>query len=106
MVNPARSVDWAGPGDFVPWPSHDQGSAHFFDQAYYPCLDATVGHPYALYVHGNNDTMGAVRAVESIATGLRWRRLCEPVTVIGTADAKDRGACWELGASTAAHLMP
>jgi hypothetical protein len=44
---------------------------HFCDQAYYPCLDATVGRPYALYVHGNNDTMGAVRcgavrAVESI----------------------------------------
>ncbi|WP_043603704.1 MULTISPECIES: flavodoxin family protein [Protofrankia] len=79
---------------------------HFFDQAYYPCLDVTVGRPYALYVHGNNDTMGAVRAVESIATGLRWRRLREPVTVIGTPDAKDREACWELGASTAASLMP
>ncbi len=69
-------------------------------------MDATVGRPYALYVHGNNDTMGAVRAVESIATGLRWRRLREPVTVIGTPGAKDREACWELGASTAASLMP
>jgi len=69
-------------------------------------LDATVGRPYALYVHGNNETIGAVRAVESIATGLRWRRLREPVTVIGTPDAKDRDACWELGASTAAGLMP
>jgi hypothetical protein len=44
--------------------------------------------------------------VESIATGLRWRRLREPVTVIGTPDAKDREACWELGAGTAASLMP
>ncbi|MEX5708416.1 flavodoxin [Parafrankia sp. FMc6] len=79
---------------------------HFFDCVYYPILDATVGRPYALYVHGNNDTMGAVRAVESIATGLRWRRLREPVTVIGTPDAKDREDCWELGASTAAGLMP
>ena len=34
---------------------------HFFDQIYYPCLDATVGRPYALYVHGNSDTTGAVR---------------------------------------------
>ena len=45
---------------------------HFFDQIYYPCLDATVGRPYALYVHGNSDTAGAVRAVESLVTGLRW----------------------------------
>lgn len=78
---------------------------YFCDQAYYPCLEATVGRPYALYVHGNNDTTGAVRAVESITIGLRWKRLREPVTVIGTPDAKDREACWELGASTAASLM-
>src|ERR1700736_2307762 len=29
---------------------------HFFDQIYYPCLDATVARPFGLYVHGNNDT--------------------------------------------------
>jgi multimeric flavodoxin WrbA len=31
---------------------------HFFDQIYYPCLDATVRRPYGLYVHGNSDTTG------------------------------------------------
>src|SRR5205085_2306666 len=31
---------------------------HFFDSVYYPCLDATIGRPYALYVHGNNDADG------------------------------------------------
>src|SRR5688572_21133557 len=46
---------------------------HFFDQIYYPCLEATVGRPYGLYVHGNNDTTGAARAVEAITTGLKWR---------------------------------
>ncbi len=79
---------------------------HFFDTVYYPCLDATVGRPYALYVHGNSDTTGAIRGVETITTGLKWRRLREPVTVIGTPAAKDRDACWELGATTAASLMP
>jgi hypothetical protein len=48
---------------------------------------------------------GAVRSVETIATGLKWKRLREPLTVIGTPDAKDRGACWELGATVAAGLM-
>ena len=47
---------------------------HFFDGIYYPCLEATRRRPYGLYVHGNLDTTGAVRAVESITTGLQWRR--------------------------------
>ncbi|WP_261553553.1 hypothetical protein [Frankia tisae] len=78
----------------------------FCDTGYYPILEATVGRPYALYVHGYNDTAGAVRAVEPMTTGLRWRRLREPVTVIGTPEAKGQEACWELGATTAASLMP
>ncbi len=77
---------------------------HFFDQVYYPCLDATVGRPYGLYVHGNSDTGGAVRAVESIAGGLRWRRAAEPVTVLGTPTKADLERCWELGAVVAAGL--
>ena len=40
---------------------------HFFDCVYHPILEAAVGRPYALYVHGGSDTTGAVRAVESIA---------------------------------------
>lgn len=78
---------------------------HFFDQIYYPCLDATARRPYALYVHGNNDATGAVRAVESIATGLGWRRVRPPVVVIGEVDRAAREECWELGATVAAELM-
>ena len=77
---------------------------HFFDQIYYPCLDATARRPYGLYVHGNNDTIGAVRAVESITTGLGWRRAQEPVTVLGPPRQQDLDACWELGAALAAGL--
>jgi multimeric flavodoxin WrbA len=77
---------------------------HFFDQIYYPCLDATARRPYALYVHGNNDTAGAVRAVESITTGLKWRRAQEPVTVLGRPSQRDLEDCWELGAALAAGL--
>ena len=78
---------------------------HFFDQVYYPCLEATVRRPYALYVHGNNDATGAVRAVEAIATGLKWRRLRPPVVVIGEVGRDAREACWELGATIAAEIM-
>jgi NAD(P)H-dependent FMN reductase len=77
---------------------------HFFDQVYYPCLDATVRRPYGLYVHGNSDTTGAVRAVEGIAQGLQWRRAQAPVAVLGTPSGEDLQACWELGAALAAGL--
>jgi hypothetical protein len=79
---------------------------HFFDQIYYPCLDATKKLPYAAYVHGNNDTVGAVLAIESIATGLSWQRVFQPVTVTGAPTKADLEACWELGATVAAGLMP
>jgi NAD(P)H-dependent FMN reductase len=78
---------------------------HFFDTIYYPCLTATQRRPYALYVHGNSDTGGAVRAVESIATGLGWRRARPPVTVLGDPGPADHEACWELGATVAAELV-
>src|SRR6476646_6861352 len=56
---------------------------HFFDQIYYPCLEETVRRPFGVYVHGNNDTGGALRAIDTITTGLQWRRAQEPVSVIG-----------------------
>lgn len=78
---------------------------HFFDQIYYPCLDATAGRPYALYVHGSSDTGGAVRAVETITTGLGWRRVQKPLEVVGSPRREDLDACWELGAAVAAGLV-
>ena len=57
-----------------------------------------------MYVHGNNDTTGAVRAIETITTGLQWRRAQAPVSVLGEPAPEDLDACWELGASVAAGL--
>jgi multimeric flavodoxin WrbA len=77
---------------------------HFFDQIYYPCLDSTTGRPYGLYVHGNNDTAGAMRAVEMITTGLQWRTAQKPVSIVGEPSQDAIDACWELGAGLAALL--
>jgi len=77
----------------------------FFDLAYYPCLDATRGRPFGLYVHGNSDTAGAVRGIESIVTGLAWERVTPNVTVTGEPGKRDLEQCWELGATVAATLM-
>ena len=78
----------------------------FFDLAYYPCLDSTKGRPYGLYVHGNNDTTGAIRGVESITTGMGWEKATEHVSVTGEPGKEDLQRCWELGATVAAGLMP
>jgi hypothetical protein len=70
----------------------------------YPCLDTTSGRPFGYYVHGGNDVTGAVRGIESITTGLGWRRAAEAVTVTGEPGKADVEACWELGATVAAGL--
>ena len=77
---------------------------HFFDEIYYPCIEETIGRPYGVYVHGNSDTTGAERAVESITTGLQWRLAARPVRVIGDPTRADLDACRDLGAALAAGL--
>lgn len=77
---------------------------HFFDLVYYPCLDATDRRPYGVYLHGNNDTTGARRAIETITTGLGWRLVQDPVEVCRSPTQADLDACWELGAAVAAGL--
>lgn len=78
---------------------------HAFDVSYYQLLDATRSRPFGLYLHGNEGTEGAERAVESITTGLGWSRAAETVVVSGTPSKDDIEACWELGATVAAQLM-
>jgi NAD(P)H-dependent FMN reductase len=77
---------------------------HFFDQVYYPCLESTIARPYGVYVHGNNDTTGALRAIETITTGLQWHLAQHAVSVIGAPTQSDVDACWELGAALAATI--
>ncbi|KCH28452.1 hypothetical protein P979_02865 [Mycobacterium tuberculosis KT-0106] len=45
---------------------------HAFDVCYYPCLDTTRGRSFGAYIHGNEGTEGAERAVDAITTGLGW----------------------------------
>ena len=77
---------------------------HFFDRIYYPCLHATRRRPYGVYVHGNNDTTGALRSIERVVTGLQWREITRPVDSIGEPDRPQLDAAWELGATVAATL--
>jgi multimeric flavodoxin WrbA len=78
---------------------------HFFDTVYYPVLDYVASRPYGLWVHGNNDTVGAVSAVERIATGMALVASAEVLQVTGSLDAAVRRKAYELGGTLAAVLM-
>ncbi|TFV47455.1 flavodoxin family protein [Blastococcus sp. TF02A-35] len=77
---------------------------HFFDTVYYPCLDATRGLPYGVYVHGNDDTAGALASVERITTALGWKRAAAPLSLTGAPAPGDMEAVRELTATVAVGL--
>ena len=79
---------------------------HFFDQVYYPCLDATRGRPYAAYVHGNEGLEGAVRAMRGITSALGWEPVAPVLEVMGQPGQDELAACTELGGVLAAAVMP
>jgi hypothetical protein len=78
---------------------------HFFDTVYYPSLDHVAGRPYGLWVHGNNDTVGAAAAVDKLATGLSLTKAADALEVVGAIDAAVRERAYELGGTLAATLM-
>jgi multimeric flavodoxin WrbA len=76
----------------------------FFERVYYPLLDETPGLPYALFVKASTDGDGAVRSVERIVAGLRWKLVMPPIVVVGDLKPGDLEQCQELGATVAAAL--
>ncbi|MBX7432689.1 NAD(P)H-dependent oxidoreductase [Mycobacterium sp. Y57] len=78
---------------------------HAFDVSYYQLLDSTRGRPFGLWLHGNEGTEGAERAVDGITAGLGWVKAAEHVVVMGKPTKADLEACWNLGATVAATLM-
>jgi multimeric flavodoxin WrbA len=78
---------------------------HAFDTAYYQILDSTSGRPFGAWLHGNEGTEGAERALDGITGGLGWQRAAETVVVSGKPGKDDLEACWNLGATVAATLM-
>lgn len=78
---------------------------HAFDVSYYPLLDSSRGRPFGAFLHGNEGTEGAERALASITTGLGWLQVAETVVVSGKPGNAELQACWNLGATVAAALM-
>ena len=77
---------------------------HFFDTVYYPCLDATAGLPYGVYVHGNDDTSGALTSIQKVTGALRWKQVAAPLSLTGAPRPADLEAARELAATVAVSL--
>jgi multimeric flavodoxin WrbA len=75
-----------------------------FDRCYYACLEKTEGLPFTFYVRAGHDGTGTKRAIESIATGLKWRLVQAPLICRGEFTLDFCNQCEELGLTMAASL--
>jgi NAD(P)H-dependent FMN reductase len=78
---------------------------HFFDTTFNRASVETVGRPFSYYIHGRSDTSGAEHAMESITTGLGWRKVTEPVCFLGDLAPSHLADLTNLGATVAASLL-
>ena len=76
----------------------------FFERIFYVVVDETPGLPYALFVKASTDGEGAVRSVERLVTGLKWRAALPPIVVTGALADEHLEAAHELGLTLAAGL--
>jgi len=76
----------------------------FLERIFYACEGKVEGRPWALFVGAGQDGSGAVTSVERIVTGLRLKKICEPVIVVKELKPEQIAACEELGAAMAAGL--
>jgi flavorubredoxin len=66
--------------------------------------DVRPGMPWTAIAKGASDPTGAVRDLERILTGLRWRQVLPPLVVTGDVLDEHLAAARELGATLAAGL--
>jgi len=76
----------------------------FLERIFYACEGKVDGRPWALFVGAGQDGSGAVTSVERIVTGLRLKKINEPVVVVKELKPEQITALEELGAAMAAGL--
>jgi multimeric flavodoxin WrbA len=76
----------------------------FLERIFYACEGKVEGRPWALFVGAGQDGSGAVSSVERIVTGLRLKKVGEPVVVVKELQPEQVAALDELGAAMAAGL--
>jgi multimeric flavodoxin WrbA len=76
----------------------------FLERIFYPCEGRIEGRPWALFVGTGLDGAGAVASVERIVTGLRLKKIGEPIVVVKDLKPEHVTQLEELGQAMAAGL--
>ena len=73
----------------------------FLERVFYACEGKTEGRPWALFVSAGQDGTGAITSVERIVTGLRLKKVREPILALREVTPEILAQCEELGATLA-----
>ncbi len=76
----------------------------FLERIFYECEGKIAGRPWALLVSAGQDGAGAISSVERIVTGLRLKKVQEPILALKEVTPEILTRCEELGAALAAGL--
>ncbi|HEV8094722.1 MAG TPA: NAD(P)H-dependent oxidoreductase [Burkholderiales bacterium] len=71
----------------------------FLERVFYACEGKIEGRPGALFVSAGQDGTGAITSVERIVTGLRLRKVREPILALREVTPEILSQCEELGAT-------
>lgn len=76
----------------------------FLERIFYECEGKVAGRPWALLVSAGQDGAGAIASVERIVTGLRLKKVSEPILALKEVTPEVIAQCEELGAALATGL--
>jgi len=73
----------------------------FFDRTYYNAQEKVFRKPFVVFISAGNDGTGALRAIERIASGYKFKTVYKPVIATGAITEEIINQCHELGATIA-----
>ena len=73
----------------------------FFDRTYYGAQEKAFRKPFVVFISAGNDGTGALRAIERIALGYKFKTVFQPVIAKGEITKEILAQCVELGATIA-----
>jgi len=76
----------------------------FLERIFYECEGKIEGRPWVLLVSAGQDGTGAITSVERIVTGLRLKKVREPILALKEVTPEILAECEELGAALATGL--
>ncbi len=73
----------------------------FFDRTYVGAQEKVFRKPFVVFISAGNDGSGALRAIERIALGYKFKTVYQPVIAKGEITEEILNQCHELGATIA-----